>query len=94
MLHPRLKEIVRDIEWQRIRESFLGTWKTQAVENVRTLRNYLGDISKLHPDDPKFVRVYNYIACSGFRSKKIQHPDVTKLHHELKAISQAHKKGK
>jgi hypothetical protein len=58
-----IKQIVNDSEWQTLRKSFLGTWKTSNGENVEALRTYLGDFS----DPLKLRRVHNYLTGSGFR---------------------------
>jgi len=78
----RIKKVVRNAEWQELRKSFLKTWATKQVENVEKLRKYLGDFS----DPLKIRRVLNYITGTGFRLGKISHPEITKLHNDIKEV--------
>lgn len=76
----KIRDIVDNPKWQRLRESFLGTWKKTPKENVRALRNYLGDM----PSEMKLVRVYNYLTGSAFRIGIISSPEIEKLRTEVK----------
>lgn len=78
----RIKDVVRDADWQELRKSFLGTWAKTPVDNVTKLREYLQDYS----DPLKVRRVLNYITGTGFRLGKITHPEITKLHNEIKKV--------
>jgi hypothetical protein len=75
-----IREVVNDPEWQELRKSFIGTWKKTPEENVKKLREYLGDFS----DPLKLRRVLNYTTGSGFRMKMITHPEIDKLREEVK----------
>jgi hypothetical protein len=83
MLHPDLLRIVDNAEWQKLRVSFLGTWKHTPEENVRKLKRYLGNAVR-NPRSPKFIRVYNYLTGSAFRIGVISHPAITELHATMK----------
>jgi hypothetical protein len=75
-----IRQIVNDPEWQILRQSFVGTWMLTPSQNVRKLRNYLGDFS----DSLKLRRVHNYLTGSGFRSGKIRSEEINKLLKEVK----------
>lgn len=74
MVHPDIRDVVKDERWQRIRGAFVGTWKKTPVGNVQELREYL------YETDPveylRFRRVYNYLTGSAFRIGVISHPDI------------------
>jgi hypothetical protein len=76
-----IKTIVSEPEWQKLRKSFLGTWKKEPEENVKKLRKYLKSNGN---DDLAWVRVYNYLTGSAFRIGVISHPTITKLSKEVK----------
>jgi len=66
-----IKILVDNPEWQKLRKSFLGTWKTDMAGNLAKLNNYLG--SKPWPTD-KRRRVYNMLTAlkrGGFKDKSI-----------------------
>jgi hypothetical protein len=83
MIHPRLREYVKDARWQALRGALVGTWMVHPCANVVRLRRYLGR-SIRNPDSPRFVRVYNYITGTAFRTGRIKHPELTRLHKELR----------
>lgn len=70
-----IQEIVADPEWQALRKSLVGTWKSQPTVNVRKLERYLGD----KQDWYKLRRVQNYLTGSVFRTRTVQHRGVTIL---------------
>jgi len=77
-----MKEITSsDKEWQKLRESLVGTWKEHAAENVRKLRAYIGNMYTCKNE--KLIIVLNYLVGSGFRYGKIKHPDISKLRKEI-----------
>ena len=77
-----IKELVKDVEWQKLRQSLVGTWKVTPEENCKKLRKYLGnDISKA---DLKRLRiVMNYLTGSGFRYGAIKHECISELRKEI-----------
>ena len=74
-----IREIVNDNEWQSLRESFLGTWKSSLKENVEKLRKYL-EIG----EEYRYVRVYNYLTGTAFRLGVIRGIEVDQLKEEVK----------
>ena len=84
MYHKDLKSIVADPEWQALRQSLLGTWRNDAANSVLRLRDYLGLVSDRN--DPKFIRVYNYLTGTGFRSGWISHPAIDLFLGELRVL--------
>jgi len=68
-------ELVKDPTWQKLRESFVGTWKKTPDENVRRLKQFLGT----NPSIDKLRIVLNYLTCSGFRTGNIKHAGADKL---------------
>lgn len=77
-----IKEVVNDPEWQTLRKSFVGTWKTLPKENIARLRLYLGNGS----DPLKVRRIHNYLTGSAFRIGIISHPSIDKLLYEVKQL--------
>jgi hypothetical protein len=75
-----IQRIVDDPEWQELRRSFLGTWKSDQEKNCQKLREYLGNFS----DYLKLRRVQNYLTGSGFRIGIISHPEITILLTQVK----------
>lgn len=67
-----IKVLVDNPEWQKLRESFLGTWKTQMGPNLAKLRSYLG--KKPWKDEDKLRRVQNMLGAlkrGGFKDDRI-----------------------
>lgn len=81
-MQNKIKEIVNDPEWQKLREGLLGTWNFQPEKNCHALERYLGDFS----DPLKLRRVSNYLTGSGFRSGRIQHPEINRLLKKIKNL--------
>lgn len=77
-----IKEIVNDPEWQALRQSFLGTWKQQAEENVAKLRQYLAEAKGDYALRRR--RVHNYLTGSAFRIGMIVHPSIDQLLSEIR----------
>lgn len=77
---PPIKEVVNDPEWQFIRGSMVGTWKSCAKDNCQMLEIYLGDFS----DPLKRRRVHNYLTGSGFRIGIISDPEIDKLLNKIR----------
>ncbi|MCK9542642.1 MAG: hypothetical protein M0R03_11505 [Novosphingobium sp.] len=75
-----IKKIVDEPQWQKLRESLVGTWKKTPAKNVTRLRWYLQTRGF---DEYSVVRVYNYLTGTGFRMGVISHPDITKLKEEV-----------
>ena len=74
-------ELVKRKDWQDLRISFLGTWKHTPVENVKKLREWIGDFKTTSMD--KLRIVMNYLTGSGFRSGRIKHPEIQKLRDDI-----------
>lgn len=75
-----IKIVVADPEWQRIRSSFVGTWKTNSAKNVEVLKKYVGKM-----DDPfKVRRVLNYLTGSAFRMGIIHSAEIEKLRNQIR----------
>ena len=70
-----------DKEWQKLRESLVGTWMKHAPENVRKLRHYLGNLRTT--TNEKLIIVLNYLVGTGFRTGRIKHSDISKLRKEI-----------
>jgi len=77
-----IKDVVKLEEWQKLRESLVGTWKNSPKENVDKLKKFLGDLSKT--SDQKLRIVHNYLTGSGFRSQIISHTSITQLLKEVR----------
>ncbi len=51
-----ISEIVKDPEWQRIRQKLLNKWKTNPVECCKILEKYLGDVHKADIDKLRILK--------------------------------------
>jgi hypothetical protein len=65
-----MKQLVQNEEWQNVRKSLLGMWKSNPEYCCQQLRNYLGPIN--HTENRKLKIMLNYLNCVGL--KKIIHP--------------------
>lgn len=81
-----VSELVKDPEWQKVRQSLLGKWKSNPDWCIQQLRNYLGPISETEED--KLIIVLNYLTGSAFRTGVISsrdNPKISKLRGEISA---------
>jgi hypothetical protein len=81
-----IKEIVKDPEWQKIRESLKGQWKENPEWCIKQLRRYIGPIKTA--DEKKLKIVLNYLTGTGFRTGTISsrdNPSISKLRGEISA---------
>ncbi len=76
-----MRDLVKDPDWQKLRQSLVGTWKLTPEQNVKKIRKYLGPIRKT--ENRKLTIVMNYLTGSGFRIGRISHPSITKLRKEV-----------
>lgn len=76
-----IRKVVAEPEWQALRVSFLGTWKTHPKQNVVALRAYL---AKDPSDAFRWRRVHNYLTGSAFRMGIIASPEIAKLLGEVR----------
>jgi hypothetical protein len=88
-LRMDIREVVADPEWQALRESLVGTWKSQGPENAARLRAYVGDFK----DPLRVRRVLNYLTGTGFRSGAIACPEAGTLREEVRAAYAWHRAG-
>jgi hypothetical protein len=83
LTETKIQDLVKDEEWQKLRSSLVGTWKTNPERNCKLLKQYLGDI---HTCEYKKLRiVLNYLTGSGFRIGIIKHPCIDSLRNEIKS---------
>lgn len=75
-----IKVVVASPEWQKIRHDFIGTWNDTPEENVKRMRDYIGNMS----DPIKVRQVLNYVTSSGFRIGIISHTSITKFREEVR----------
>jgi len=76
----KIQIVVADVDWQELRGSFVGTWKHTPVENVKRLREYVGDMS----NPLKVRRVLNYLTGSAFRIGIVEGSGVEELREEIR----------
>lgn len=81
LLETPIRDLVKDKEWQKLRSSLVGTWKTNPERNCQLLRNYLGDIHNCSYE--KLRIVMNYLTGSGFRMGVIKHPCISQLRKDI-----------
>ena len=77
----KISELVKDPEWQALRSSLVGTWKTYPERNCQLLRNYLDNLSECSIE--KLRIVMNYLTGSGFRMGIIKHPCISQLRKDI-----------
>lgn len=81
LLETKIQDLVKDEEWQKLRSSLVGTWKTNPERNCKLLRHYLGNI---HTCEYKKLRiVMNYLTGSGFRMGIIKHSCISHLRKDI-----------
>lgn len=80
-LQESMKDLVNDPEWQELRQSLIGTWKTNQVSNCKRLRSYLGNIRNC--EERKLRIVMNYLTGSGFRMGIIKHDCIQNLRNDI-----------
>lgn len=73
--------LVKNAQWQQVRQSLLGQWKEKPTWCCLQLRRYLGSISTTSKDKIKVVM--NYLVGTGFRTGTIKHPCISKLRAQL-----------
>ena len=79
----KMMELVKRKDWQDLRKSFLGKWKSEPEKCCQKLRFWLGSIKTTQED--KLRIVMNYLVGSGFRSGRIKHACISKLRGEISA---------
>ena len=72
-----MSNIVKDPEWQKVRQSIRGQWMQKPEWCCGQLRKYLGSIGST--PNRKIVIVQNYLVGTGFRTGRIKHPCISKL---------------
>ena len=77
----RLPHELKGEEWQTVRKSLLGQWKSRPTWCCGKLRKYLGSISST--PNSKLKIVMNYLTGSGFRMGKIKHECITNLRTQI-----------
>ena len=77
----RIKDLVKDPEWQKVRESLVGKWSSKPRWCCTQLQKFLGNISKTSNNKVKIVM--NYLTGTGFRAGKIKHKCITNLRTKL-----------
>jgi hypothetical protein len=86
MNHPPIRELVKDPQWQKVRQSLIGHWIKDTDWCLSQLRKYLGNIKTT--SDYKLLIVMNYMIGSGFRMGRIsyiEHPGIGKLRGQISA---------
>jgi len=75
----KIKDLVKNSEWQSLRKSFEGTWNKTPQDNCIKLRKYLGDFK----NENKLRIVMNYLTGTGFRTGRIKHKCISKLRMDI-----------
>lgn len=74
-----IRELVKDPEWQKVRQGLLGKWKEEPEWCCAQLSRYLGS----NPSNEKLKIVMNYLTGTGFRTGRIKHPCITKIRSQI-----------
>lgn len=77
MPQKNIKELVKNEEWQKVRESLLGKWRNNPKWCCNQLIKFMGSISSTSND--KLRIVLNYTTGTVFRSKTITDSCVEKI---------------
>lgn len=83
VLGVNIKDIVALPEWQTLRESFVGKWKSQPDENLSMLKEFAGNLETL--SNRRLRIVQNYVTGSGFRIGVISSPEILKFIEEVRS---------
>lgn len=75
-----IKEVVKNLEWQTLRKSMVGTWKETPEKNLARLNKYLGR----KPSADKLRRVHNYLAAL----RGVNNPQIVRMRNEIKRLRQ------
>lgn len=73
----KMKDLVKDSEWQKVRVMLLGQWSKRPEWCCQQLRKYLGNVS--NADNKKLRIVMNYLTGTGFRTGRIKHKCISDL---------------
>ena len=81
MEKKKISEIVKDPNWQKVRQSLIGQWKENPTQCCSSLRRYLGSVRSCHYD--KLRIVMNYLTGIGFRTGRIKHICIHNLRDDI-----------
>jgi hypothetical protein len=83
VLAVKVKNLVSDPEWQRVRQSLVGNWNLKPEECCSQLIKFLGPVE--NTPEEKLRIVMNYLTGTGFRTGKIKHACVSNLRGQISA---------
>ena len=72
-----VSQLVKDPEWQKVRQNLVGKWKTRPEYCCSQLKSYLGSIK--NTSNEKLRIVLNYLTGTGFRTGRIKHNCISYL---------------
>ena len=79
----KIKDIVDDPNWQKVRESLVGNWTKKPNECCLKLRVYLDKSNLTRTRDERLIILRNYLTGTAFRIGVVSHPCVKKLRLEV-----------
>lgn len=88
MSEKPISEIVKNKEWQKIRQSLVGKWKKEPTKCCKILEDFLGNPETADIDKLRILK--NYLYSSGFRIGIIKNPCIDKL--RVKVLTQLKKR--
>lgn len=72
MVSGDVVKLVQREDWQRVRKSLLGKWKTDPEGNIRALRKWLGPVSKATMGELRIMKNYiDALSRGGIKVPKI-----------------------
>jgi len=80
-MRKKIKDLVKDPEWQKVRKSLLNKWNSDAENNCKILRHYLGAMNST--TDDKLRIVMNYLVGTGFRTGRNKNDCISDLRSEI-----------
>lgn len=75
--NPPIRELVKDLSWQKVREDLVGKWNKNSIYCCNEIGKWLGLV--INASDKKLAIVANYLTGSAFRMGKIKHSCVSKI---------------
>ena len=80
-MSDKIRDIVKDKEWQKVRVSLLGQWSENPERCCGILKKYMGKMTSI--TNVKLRIVMNYLTGTGFRTGKIKHKCISAIRKDI-----------
>lgn len=72
MVSEEVVKLVQREDWQKVRKSLLGKWKTDPEGNIRSLKKWLGPVTKATTNELRIMKNYiDALARGGIKVPSI-----------------------